>query len=339
MRIPALAALALPLLVAVGGCGSSSPATTRDKPTAATAPRSGQPARPTSTAQAATGGNRALAVSVRGVGQLPSPTQDPATTALPGGGAVLFGGLDQADASVGAIVRIAGDRATSAGALPAVMHDMAATAIGAHAYAFGGGEGGASSAAILRDGTTKVASLPVAASDVTATTVKGTAYVVGGFDGSAPLDTIVAWRPGRPARVVAHLPRPLRYAAVAAVGGRVLIAGGTSGVTARREVLSFDPGTGTVKTIGRLPGPLTHAAGAALRGRLVLVGGRGDSLTSQTDRILAVDPVTGAAREAGRLPHRLSDAGAATLASRVLVAGGRDERGVVHGGVYSLSAR
>jgi hypothetical protein len=48
----------------------------------------------------------------------------------------------------------------------------------------------------------------------------GTAYVVGGYTGSRWLDTIVAWRPGLPARVVAHLPFPLRYAAVATEGGR-----------------------------------------------------------------------------------------------------------------------
>ena len=36
----------------------------------------------------------------------------------------------------------------------------------------------------------------------------GTAYVIGGYTGSQWLDTIVAWRPGAAARVVAHLPSP-----------------------------------------------------------------------------------------------------------------------------------
>jgi hypothetical protein len=57
------------------------------------------------------------------------------------------------------------------------------------------------------------------------------------------------------------MPRPLRYAAVAAVGGRLLIAGGTSGVTARREILLFDPATGrSVCSDGcRIPSPTRQA--------------------------------------------------------------------------------
>ena len=75
---------------------------------------------------------------------------------------------------------------------------------------------------------------------------------MGGYTGTTPLRSIVAYTPGRSPRVVAELPRPLRYAAVAAVGGRVLIAGGTSGTAARREILRFDPRTGAVARIGRL---------------------------------------------------------------------------------------
>jgi N-acetylneuraminic acid mutarotase len=251
---------------------------------------------------------------------------------------MLFGGLNQSDVSVASIVEIRNDKASDAGSLPAPMHDMAATSIGAHAYTFGGGSQG-SSDAILRDGVTNIGSLPAAASDATATTVGHTAYVVGGYDGANPLDTIVAWRPGTRARVVAHLPRPLRYAAVAVVEGRVLIAGGTSGVTARREILSFDPASGNVKTIGRLPSALTHAAGAALAGHFLVIGGRADSLTSQTAEIVAVDPKTGRTVTAGHLPRALSDAGAATLASRVLVVGGRDSAGVVHDTIYGIAAR
>ena len=38
---------------------------------------------------------------------------------------------------------------------------------------------------------------------------------------------MLAFRPGQPVREAAALPHPLRYAAAAAVGGRMLVAGGT----------------------------------------------------------------------------------------------------------------
>ena len=72
------------------------------------------------------------------------------------------------------------------------------------------------------------AHLPSPSSDQSAAAIGGTAYVVGGFTGSRWLDTIVAWRPGAARRGSSLICRsPLRYAAVAAVGGRLVIAGGS----------------------------------------------------------------------------------------------------------------
>ena len=325
MRLPlALCAFGL---IALAGCGSNGKTSSSANAAAKTK---------TAATRAAPAGP--LKVTVKAVGHLPSPTQDPATTGLPSGDAILFGGLNQADVSVSAIVGIANNKAATVGNLPGAMHDMAATSVGAHAYTFGGGNLG-SSDAILKDGKTKVATLPVAASDVTATTLNGTAYIVGGFDGTNPLNTIVAWRPGTKPRVVAHMPRPIRYAAVAAVGNHVLIAGGTSGVTARDEILTFDPTTAKVKTIGHLPSPVTHAAGATLGGRFLVIGGRRGTLNSQTDQILNVDPARGSTTTAGHLPHALSDTGSATLGSHVLVVGGRNSTGTVSAAIYSVSPK
>ena len=78
---------------------------------------------------------------------------------------------------------------------------------------------------------------------------------------------MLAFTPGATAsRRVATLPHPLRYAAAAAVGGRVLVAGGTDGIHARAEILRVDPAHGSVRRIGRLPRPPRTAAGAALGG-------------------------------------------------------------------------
>jgi N-acetylneuraminic acid mutarotase len=176
-------------------------------------------------------------------------------------------------------------------------------------------------------------------SDTSAATIGGTAYVVGGFTTTTPLRSVLAFRPGRPVRVVATLPHPLRYAAVAAVGGRIMVAGGTNGVQCRREVLSVDPVRHRVRVVARLPAPLSHAAGAALGGRFYVLGGRGDALTSQRAAIWALDPVRGTLRRAGRLPVALSDLAAASTRGRIVVAGGRDARGTVHDELWSLAAR
>src|SRR2546430_12549789 len=60
-------------------------------------------------------------------------------------------------------------------------------------------------------------------SDHAATVVAGQAYIVGGYTGQDWLNTIVAWRPGGSARVVARLPTPLRYSAVTAAQGKIIV--------------------------------------------------------------------------------------------------------------------
>ena len=178
--------------------------------------------------------------------------------------------------------------------------------------------------------------LPRATSDAAVATVGGTAYVIGGYDGAIALDTIVAWRPGVQARVVARLPLSLRYAAVAAVAGQLVIAGGTHGEAAGREILRFDPTSGRVTAIGRLPEALTHVPAVALDGSVYVLGGRGSASTSQTSEILAIDPATGDVTPAGRLPVALSDAAAAVLGGRVVLAGGQSASGT-ESSIYSLA--
>jgi hypothetical protein len=222
--------------------------------------------------------------------------------------------------------------------LPAAVHDAAAAAVGRFAYLLGGGDLGSSDAIVRvsRTGAARaVARLPIGASDVSAAVLEGTIYVVGGYTGSRPLDTIVAWRPGSPARVAGHLPFPVRYAAVAPAGGAVIVAGGTVGTSASRAILRFDPGRRTVRRIGTLPRPLTHAAATTLRGRVLVAGGRGSELGTQVRSLLAIDPATGRVAAAGALPRGLSDMGGAGA----LLAGGRDRRGRVSDEVWELRAR
>ena len=123
-------------------------------------------------------------------------------------------------------------------------------------------------------------------SDTTAVTIGATAYIVGGYTTTTPLRSVLAYRPGQAPHEVGALPHPLRYAAVAAVGGRLLIAGGTDGTTARDEILSVDPARHRTRVIGHLPARLAHAAGAALGGLFYVLGGRGDGARQPAPRHL-----------------------------------------------------
>ena len=128
--------------------------------------------------------------------------------------------------------------------------------------------------------------------------------------------------------MAAELPRPLRYAAVAAVGGRVLIAGGTSGTTARREVLRFDPRTRRVRRIGRLP-QAAHPRGRRGARRALLRARR----ARRRPRLPARDDP---GRRPGERPRRRARAGcptrcrtcrAGSFPAITLVVGGRDRAG------------
>jgi DNA-binding beta-propeller fold protein YncE len=273
----------------------------------------------------------------QGTGALPAPLQDAAAASVDSHGALLLGGLTAADTSTDAILIGRAGGAHQQGVLPAAVHDSAAVRLGASIYLFGGGNGSRQLDTIVRvDAASGAAAnagrLPTPSSDQAAAEIAGTAYVIGGYTGSRWLDTIVAWRPGTQARVVAHLAVPVRYAAVAAVGNRIVIAGGSfpSG-SASDAVLEYVPATGRVVRIGRLPAPTTHAAAAALGDVAYIVGGRGAAIGSATTRVVAIELRSGRIRLAGRLSTPRSDVAAVTVGTRILLAGGRGPDGTESG--------
>ena len=265
---------------------------------------------------------------------LPAPLQDPAAAAA-GSRALLLGGLTAADASTGDILAATGAGARVIGTLPSARHDAAAVRLARFVYLFGGGTATSQLDEVVRvdprsGRSTVVGRLPAASSDSAAAAVGGTAYVVGGYTGTQWLDTIVAWRPGSAARVVARLPFAVRYAAVAALRGRLVIAGGSlENGTASAAVLAFDPRTRSVRRIATLPAPTTHAAAAALGDAVYVVGGRGAAVGTPTARIVSVDPVTRRVRAAGHLASPRSDLAAVAVGPRILLAGGRGGQGAV----------
>ena len=264
--------------------------------------------------------------------RLDAPVQD-ASGASVGGQGLLLGGLTASDLSTDQVVIASAAGTRVAGHLPSARHDTAAAAIGRFAYLFGGGNGISQLDQILRvdpstGAVTAVGHLPAASSDSAGAAIGDTAYIVGGFTGTQWLDTIVSWRPGTGARIVARLPSPLRYAAVAAAGGRLVIAGGSleSGA-ASSAVYEFTPGASAPIRIGTLPAPTTHAAAAALGGVVYVVGGRGAALDSPTTRIVGIDVGSKQIRDAGALTSARSDLTAVSIGKRILVAGGRGPSG------------
>ncbi|HZR92288.1 MAG TPA: hypothetical protein VFA44_07770 [Gaiellaceae bacterium] len=259
---------------------------------------------------------------------LPVPLQDAAVAAAGSERALLLGGLTAGDTSTAETTLVSSRGARRLGRLPAPLHDAAAVRLGNAVYLFGGGNGTSQLDTIVRvdpssGGTAAAGRLPAPSSDQAAAVVGRTAYVVGGYTGSRWLDTIVAWRPGSPARVVAHLPSPLRYAAVTAVGGTIVIAGGSLPQgTASDAVLAYRPESRRVSRLGRLPQATTHAAAAALGGVAYVIGGRGARVGTPTARIVAIDPTTRRIEPAGRLAAPRSDLAAVALGERILLAGG-----------------
>jgi Kelch motif len=286
-------------------------------------------ARSTLPAAATARSRRRLGLVERPTGSLVEPVQDAAAVALDGRRAMLLGGLTATDASRRDIrITTPGDHA--AGQLPTALHDTAAARLGRTVYLFGGGTGSnTQSDEVVRvsaagGAATVVGRLPSPSSDQSAAVIGGTVYVVGGYTGSRWLDTIVAWRPGAAARIAAHLPFPLRYAAVAAVGTRLVIAGGSlENGAASDRVLEYTPPSRRVIRIGRLPSPTTHAAAAALGEVAYVIGGRGAAVDAATARIVAVDPQAKRVRAAGSLARPRSDLAAVTLGNLILLAGGR----------------
>jgi YVTN family beta-propeller protein len=336
--------LALALVVAVTvalAAGRGSHGTSTGSTTTAASARTTQVARHAAAPHA-------VRLSERSTGTLATPVQDAAIAPVPGG-AMLLGGLTAADTSR-TDIRIAsptGDRA--AGALPTSLHDTVAVRLGSFVYLFGGGTGAnTQSDQILRvpatGGTpTSAGRLPAPSSDQSAAAIGATAYVVGGYTGTRWLDTIVAWRPGSSPLVVAHLPATLRYAAVTAADGELVIAGGSlENGSASDAVLAFRPGSSRVVRIGRLPAPTTHAAAATLGGVAYVIGGRGASTGTPTARIVSVDPRTRHIRSAGSLSSPRSDLAAATVGSAILLAGGRGlggtEAGLSELGLHTVAA-
>ena len=209
----------------------------------------------------------------------------------PGNRLIVLGGLTAGGASVNGVYafRTGTGAARNLGSLRAPLHDAAAAVIGGHALVFGGGSAAsvATVQAFALHGprshapaatASHAGSMPAPRSDVAAVTIGRTAYLVGGYDGARPDAAVLATTNGHAFTAVATLPVPVRYPAVAALGGKIFVFGGqaiTGGhAGAPLDVIqAVNPARHTAAVIGHLPRPLAGAVAVTVGNELFVAGG------------------------------------------------------------------
>ena len=231
---------------------------------------------------------------------LASPISREVAVAGPAGRLIVLGGLTTGGGSASGVYAVgtATGAVRQVGALSAALHDAAAAVIGQHAVVFGGGLP-ATVAAVqsftlhgprARSGAataTAAGSMPAPRSDAVAATIGPTTYVVGGYDGARPDAAVLATTNGRTFTKVAALQIPVRYPAVAALGGKIFVFGGQA-ITGPHAgapvntIQAVDPARHTAAIIGHLPEPLAGAAAVTVGGELLVAGGESPAAQSQT---------------------------------------------------------
>ena len=259
-------------------------------------------------------------------------------------GLIVAGGLVANGSSAAGAFRLdtGTGKLAAAGSLATATHDAAATVVDGQVLVFGGGTSSPAAATqdITASGSSHIlGSLPRPRADADAVTIGGTAYVVGGYDGPSLDPAVLATSNGVTFRTVTDLSVPVRYPAVAALGGLIYVFGGESAgglpVTAVQVV---NPGNGTDKVIGQLPLPLSGAAAGVLDGVIYIAGGVTAAARPQTvDEVFAFDVARRSFLRAGSLPVAVSNAGTAVNGGRLFLVGGETNGGALTSDVQVLT--
>jgi hypothetical protein len=242
-----------------------------------------------------------------------------------GGRIVVAGGLTTGDHTTGEVRSIDAVSGVTAvrPPIPRAVHDAGAAVLLGKLLVVGGGAASVvdtvQSAAPI---TGLVGRLPRPRADLAVAAVGHVGYVFGGYDGRGALAGVLATTDGHAFRSAGHLQEAVRYPAVAAVGGKVVIVGGeTASGADSSSIQVYDPATAATHIAGRLPVGRSHASALVLAGRLWVVGGRVGGVPSPS--IIGVDPITGASVDAGRLPSPIRDAAVVTIGPTGYLLGGQ----------------
>ncbi|HVM66476.1 MAG TPA: hypothetical protein VMU14_16525 [Acidimicrobiales bacterium] len=319
----AIVALAVAALLGVAACGdwtTSPPGATA--PPVASETRIGAAAAEVSTAPAASPAAPAPDTS-GGAGSTAATTASPLRAWL-----LPVGGLEARGTS-GTILRVdpTAGTVTAVGHLARPVHDAAGASMGGGWLVVGGGVAVATSGVqrVVADSlhhasSMVVGALPMPRADGSAVATDGRVLLVGGGRGGVPDAAVLETRDGVHFSRFGTLAIPVRYGAVVAVAGAVLVLGGTTARGVTDAVQRIDLATGAVRVVGRLPFSITEASAFLLGGRVLLAGGMRSGRASAA--ILAYDPATGRLAPAGRLPEPVADAGVAVLGDAAYLVGG-----------------
>jgi hypothetical protein len=258
---------------------------------------------------------------------------------LPGPASTLtvLGGLSASNLSLDRVFSLdtATGRERQLGTLAAGVHDAAGARLGSEDLLFGGGSpltGAGTEQFPVQSGAGFVTAtvpgrLPQPRSDAAGVTIGSTAYIVGGYDGTRPDPQVLSTTDGKDFSVVASLPVPVRYPAVAALGGKIYVFGGEAITGAGAggpvdAVQVVDPLGRTATEIGPLPQPLMGAAATVVAGHLYVAGGVGATSSAPLPGVWVFDTATGKLVGAGALPSPVAYAGDAVLGARAWLVGG-----------------
>ena len=258
------------------------------------------------------------------IGSLPQTLSKASAVALPGGRLMVLGG-EVGGASTDSVLLGTPQHLRNVGRLPTPTHDAAAALLDGSVLLFGGGQSVSVDTIdrVSLDGVARSAGkLDEPLSDLGAAVVGGKVYLVGGYTGSKFASAILRYSGGGHTSTVARLPAGTRYAGVATLNGRIVVAGGLTPAGTSSAVYSVDPASGSVKRIATLPAPEAHAGMAALGNALYLVGGR--DVLRIVGRSVTV---------AARLPVALTDPAVAALGGRIVIVGGGTS------GIYAYTPR
>jgi hypothetical protein len=252
------------------------------------------------------------------------------------GSVLLAGGLTPAGTTASVVrIDVTHGSVTSAGDLARAVHDAGGALLGGVPVVFGGGNVAPEDVVQRFDGGQGmvIGQLPRARADLVAVALGGTVFVIGGGTPSRLDRAVLSTTDGSNLEAIATLVDGVRYPAVAAVDGMIIVVGGTDGTRDRSAIQAIDPVTATVRIIGQLPQGLSHASAFVLAGRLLVAGGRSAGVAQDT--IWEVDPVSGRVTEAGRLPRAVSDAAVAVVGGVGYLIGG--ERSAIVTSIISIT--
>ena len=253
-----------------------------------------------------------------------------------GSALLLAGGLTPSGTTDTVLrIDIAGGKVAVDGHLARAVHDTGGAVVAGSPVVFGGGNVVPETVVQRYDGGqgTVVGQLPRARADLVAIDVDDRTVVIGGGTPARLDKAVLTTSDGASFQTVAALLDGVRYPAVAAIGGSILVVGGTDGVHDLAEMQAVDLTTGAVRIIGHLPHGLSHAAALLIAGRLLIAGGRDGGVAQDT--IWEVDPASGTVRAVGHLPRAVSDMAVVVVGDVGYLIGG--ERSAIVTSIFTIS--